>query len=296
MVKAALLAAHPDLQVEIIQILTSGDWRPEDGEKPLSSERGGKAQFAKEIEEALLARQIDLAVHSMKDMDSTLPKGLHIDCFLPHEDARECFLIHDPAKHGHDIKDWPPGTIIGTTSVRRAAMLQRQNPGVKIRPFRGNVPTRIQKLRSGQVDVTILAVAGLKRLGLTTEIDHIVSLNDMLPAAGQGIIGIETRVDDENINSYLKPINCLDTTLKIKTERSIVLALQGGCHSPIAVHAHLEDDQSTIHVVAETYAPDGSDMRRISDRRIVDKIENAVKWGYGLGEALKSETPASWLH
>src|SRR5580700_729867 len=189
-VRARLAAAHglePDA-IAILPIRTTGDMIQD---RPLA-EAGGKGLFTKEIEEALLSGAIDLAVHSSKDMTTALPVGLALSAFLPREDARDAFISHK-ARSLHDL---PAGAVVGTTSLRRAALVKRLRPDLGIVPLRGNVETRLRKIEEGVADATLLAVAGLKRLGLLSAATALLDLDEFLPAVGQGAIGIETRADD----------------------------------------------------------------------------------------------------
>lgn len=263
-VQALLKQRFPDLTTEIIEILTSGDWSPSDGEKRLSENKGGKAQFAKEIEEKLLDGTIDIAVHSMKDMDSFLPSGLEIPCILPREEAQDALLLRD--REGNmppNPADWPKGTTIGTSSIRRQAMLLAANPHLNIIPLRGNVETRISKLRGDlqsdfkQLDITLLALAGLKRLGQKHEIDKILDEGTMLPAAAQGAIGIEIASNkSEFLSPYLSAINCTRSHLRITAERAVLAELNGTCHTPIGIYAKLGHNKE-MRLDAHLLSPDG---------------------------------------
>src|SRR5437764_630159 len=175
--------------IEIVTIRTSGD-RIQD--RPLS-EAGGKGLFAKEIEEALLSRAIDLAVHSAKDMPTVLPDGLVLAACLPREDVRDAFISRKASR----VRDLPQGAVVGTASLRRQAMVKRLRPDISVVPFRGNVETRLRKLDAGEADATLLAMAGLNRLGLASAATAPLDLDDFIPAVGQGVIALETRIDDE---------------------------------------------------------------------------------------------------
>ncbi|PZO86581.1 MAG: hydroxymethylbilane synthase, partial [Micavibrio aeruginosavorus] len=177
MVEGALKARLPDLQIERVVIRTTGDWKPEQGEKRLSEAEGGKGLFAREIELALLDRTIDCAVHSLKDMPSFLPEGLALDHMLERADPRDAFICHKVSSY----MDLPQGAVVGTSSLRRQAFLLAKRPDLKIVPIRGNVQTRLAKLAEGQVDATYLAMAGLDRLGISGDFIHPVSMEDMLP-------------------------------------------------------------------------------------------------------------------
>lgn len=245
-----LAAAHgveeEAIAVEIIR--TTGD-RVQD--RPLS-EIGGKGLFTKEIEEALAAGAIDLAVHSMKDMAAVLPDGLVIAAVLEREDARDAFL--SPVAAG--IAELAHGARVGCSSVRRSAQLLRKRPDVVITPFRGNVDTRLRKLQEGEVDATFLAVAGLNRLGLQDEITQAIAMDDMLPAPAQGVIGIETRDDDTRIRDLLAPLHHAQTALQLQAERAFLAGIDGSCRTPVAAHAFLSDGE--IELRCEALTLDGS--------------------------------------
>lgn len=251
LVRAALQAAHPHLDVEIVEIRTSGEWVPAQGEAPLCALAGGKAQFAKEIEDAILSGQVDCGVHSLKDMPAFLPEGLVIDHVLPREDPRDVFLSNS----GGSLETLPKGSVVGTSSVRRRAVILSLRPDLKVVSLRGNVPTRIEKLRAGQVDAMILAAAGLARLGLLFEVSSFLEPPVMLPAAGQGIIGIETRTGDNRTRAILDKISSFETGLCAAAERGAMAALGGSCHTPAAAHAVRRGGDMFLRV--QVYAPDG---------------------------------------
>jgi len=298
MVEAALLAEFPDLKCERVILTTSGDWKPEDGEVRLSARAGGKAQFAKEIEEALLAGAIDCAVHSMKDMDSHLPEGLVIDHMLPREDVRDCLLFsNDLANNGQFEKGsygtLPDGAVVGTASVRRGAFLLSKRSDLKIEPFRGNVQTRIEKVRAGKVDVTMLALAGLKRLGISDEADVILEVDEMLPAAAQGAVGVELRDGDDEVSSIFSHISDYKTVLCVKAERAALRALDGHCHSPIGAYAVLDDDQMWLRV--RVSSEDGQQNFEDDIRGDVSSVEEAQALGAEIGARMKAVIPAGIL-
>src|SRR6185295_6459685 len=205
MTRAALAAAHGVAEdaIEIVTIRTSGD-RIQD--RPLS-EAGGKGLFTKEIEEALLAGIVDLAVHSAKDMPTVLPGGLMLAACLPREDVRDAFI----SRGAPSLRELPQAAVVGTASLRRQAMVKRLRPDVSVVPLRGNVETRIRKLEAGEVDATLLALAGLKRLGLAEHATRIMSADEFLPAVGQGAIGIEIREEDRRMSDILARIDHADT-------------------------------------------------------------------------------------
>ncbi len=235
-VRARLEAAHgsgaPAIEVRVIK--TSGD-RIQD--RPLS-EAGGKGLFTKEIEEALLAGEIDLAVHSMKDVPTVLPAGLTIACLLPREDVRDAFISHK----ARSLAELPVGATLGTSSLRRQAQVKRVRPDVSIVPLRGNVETRLRKLEEGVADATLLAVAGLRRLGLANRITSIVATEEILPAVAQGAIGIEIRAADFATAQLLGPLNHQPTAIAIAAERAFLTKLDGSCRTPIAGLAELMAD------------------------------------------------------
>ncbi|HEY5598773.1 MAG TPA: hydroxymethylbilane synthase [Kiloniellales bacterium] len=229
-----LAAAHgisPD-EIDIVAISTTGD-RIRD--RPLA-EIGGKGLFTKEIEEALLAGAIDLAVHSMKDMPAQLPPGLIIGALLPREDARDAFI----SPVAQSLTGLPHGATIGSSSVRRTAQVLRMRPDVKTVQFRGNVETRLRKLAEGVAQATFLACAGLNRLGLSDKITAPMPVEIMLPAVAQGAIGLEIRQHDETTRALVAAINHRDTAIAVACERAFLAALDGSCRTPIAGHAVLD--------------------------------------------------------
>ncbi|MGN7439282.1 MAG: hydroxymethylbilane synthase [Alcanivorax sp.] len=284
-VKSLIDNIGQNIDVTIRVIKTSGDWRPEQGEVRLSADEGGKAQFAKEIEEALLEGAVDIAVHSMKDMETDLPDGLVIPYMLPRVDTRDAFL----SDIAQNIEDLPMGSVVGTASVRRQAFVLNKRPDLKIVPFRGNVGTRIEKLRAGQVDATFLAVAGLERLGMTHEIASIIESADMLPSVGQGAIGIEMRKGDRGKLSFIGQISCSETYACVECERAVLRALSGSCHTPVGVLATLNEGILGLSVAVVN--PDGSQkwVEQVS-KEFVD-IDDAINLGHEVGGRLKSVVP-----
>lgn len=298
MVREALAREFPELETELVVITTSGDWKPEDGEVRLEARAGGKAQFAKEIEEALLAGEIDAAVHSMKDMDSFLPEGLVIDHMLPREDVRDCLLFSNGLSENSQFEKGglstiPEGAVIGTTSVRRGAFIKAERPDVNLEVFRGNVQTRIDKVRAGQVDVTMLAMAGLKRLGIADEADVVLDVDAFLPAAAQGAVGIEVRACDEDALSIFSRISDLNTVFCVRSERSALRALNGGCHSPIAAYAVMEGDEMWLRV--RVASEDGAQVFEDEIRGNVTSVEEAQKLGQEIGSRMKEIIPVGIL-
>jgi len=296
MVKAALAQKCPDIQTQTVVIKTSGDWDPAQGEVRLSEKEGGKGQFAKEIEAALLAGEIDCAVHSMKDMDSHMPKGLILEHMLERDDSRDVLLVSKSAKIGQKkrLDILPEGAVIGTASVRRQAFLLARRPDLKIVPMRGNVQTRIDKLRKEQkVDATLLALAGLKRLGLEDEADVILDPEEMLPAAGQGAVGIELREKDSDILAIFSQISHGETVLRVLAERAALAVLGGSCHTPIGAHAMLQGDH--MHLRLQITALDGSQSYTEEGVYVVRNNEEARAFGRQLGHILKDKVPARFL-
>jgi hydroxymethylbilane synthase len=228
-VQQLLAAAHGTaaLASTIRVIRTSGD-RIQD--RPLSEAGGNKGFFTKEIEEALGAGEIDLAVHSLKDMPTVLPAALALACCLPRADVRDAFISHRAA----NLAALPPGAILATSSPRRQAQLLRLRPDIRIQSIRGNVETRLKKLEDGHADATILALAGLQRLGLEAKVTVAMSVEDMLPAVAQGAIGIEIRADDAATAVLIAPLNHEPTALATRAERAFLARLDGSCRTPIA--------------------------------------------------------------
>jgi hydroxymethylbilane synthase len=247
--KARLCQAHglSGHDIEIRVISTTGD---QIRDRPLA-EIGGKGLFTKEIEEALFARDIDLAVHSMKDMPAHLPEGLVIAAILPREDPRDAFI----SLTATSVQDLKQGATLGSSSVRRTAQMLRLRPDLKAVPFRGNVETRLRKLADGVADATFLACAGLNRLGLASKITAAMPLDIMLPAVAQGAIGIETHGDDTRMRTLLDAINHAPSASAIACERGFLQALDGSCRTPLAGHATLEGGQLSFRGLALT--PDG---------------------------------------
>ncbi len=283
LVRAALTEAYPELQTEVVIIKTSGDWRPEEGETRLNAQAGGKGLFAKEIEQALLAGEIDAAVHSMKDMEAALPPGLQIRHMLPREDVRDALIVSDPAQKLGGIDGLSENAVVGTASVRREAALKSLRPDIRVVPLRGNVETRIKKCREGQVDATFLAHAGLKRLGLAHEISCVLEPEVMLPAAGQGAVGIETRADDKGVSALFDSISCALTLTQVTAERGVLAALDGSCRTPVG---------DIMNLQAQLWSFDGSATYTHSDSAEIATLQDAARLGAQVGEALKKKAPS----
>src|SRR2546421_2404448 len=256
---ARLTELHPLVQVSIEIIKTSGDVK---FDAPLAI-IGGQGVFTKELEEALLERRIDLAVHSLKDLPTTLPMGLLIAAITEREDTRDALvlraglMIEQPS-----IKSLSQGSIVGTSSLRRLSQLKHLRPDLIIKDLRGNVDTRLRKLDAGEYDAVILAAAGLRRLGLAHRISAPLAIEEMLPAVGQGALGIETRSDDEETQKLLAQLNHAQTRAACTAERSLLRALGGGCQLPIAGHAVVNEERLKLEgLVAE---PSGETIIRDS--------------------------------
>ena len=259
----AVQTRHPGVRVELIRIRTQGD---KILDAPLSK-IGGKGLFVKEIEEALLRKEVDLAVHSMKDVPAELEKGLKISVYPKREDPRDAFV----SKQFSTVRDLPQGALVGTSSLRRSAQLLHMRPDLHIVPLRGNVDTRLRKLDSGDLQAIVLAAAGLNRLGLAHRITALLPPDSVLPAIGQGALGLEIREGDQETQPLLSFLNDLDTELAARAERSFLKTLEGGCQVPVAGHARVEGDVITLDgMVAEL---DGSKVLRQEIRGPGDRPE-----------------------
>ena len=248
-VQSLLVAAHgmDDTQTQVSTFKTSGD---KIQDKPLR-EFGGKGLFTREIEDALLSGDVSLAVHSMKDMPTVLPDGLEIACVLQREDVRDAFVSDKAASLG----DLSEGAVVGTSSLRRQAQVRRLRPDLKVVEFRGNVETRLRKLAEGQADATLLAVAGLKRLGKEKLVTAYVGTDEMLPAVAQGAICIEIRSDDAATRNLLKAIHHEETAICVAAERAFLKQLDGSCRTPIAGLGEL--DGKHLRFRGQILTPDG---------------------------------------
>lgn len=234
-VKARLEQAHPGLKVSLVPMVSRGDKLLD---SPLSK-IGGKGLFVKELETALLDQQADIAVHSMKDVPMDFPQGLGLFCICEREDPRDAFV----SNHFANLAALPAGSVVGTSSLRRQTQLLARRPDLQIRFLRGNVNTRLAKLDAGEYDAIILASAGLIRLGFEDRITDSLSVDDSLPAGGQGAVGIECRTADTEIHALLAPLHHADSADRVEAERALNKRLNGGCQVPIACYAVLEDDQ-----------------------------------------------------
>ena len=276
-VRARLAAAHgvAPQAIAITVIRTSGDIIQD---RPLS-EVGGKGLFTKEIEQALIDGGVDLAVHSSKDMPTVLPDGLMLAACLQREDVRDAFISRKAAT----LDGLAPRAVVGTASLRRQAMVKRLRPDITVVPFRGNVETRLKKLDDGAVDATLLALAGLNRLGRAAAATSVLEVDSFLPAVGQGAIGIETRADDRRTRDLLAAIDDPDTLTAIGAERAFLAVLDGSCRTPIAGHARIA--AGAVAFRGMILRPDGSEAHETARN---GAVADAAKLGADAGLELKS--------
>jgi hydroxymethylbilane synthase len=268
--------------IEIRVIRTTGD---QIQDRPLA-EVGGKGLFTKEIEQALLDREIDLAVHSAKDMPTILPDGLVLTACLEREDVRDAFVCRKVAT----LAALPSGAVVGTASLRRQAMVKRLRPDLQVANFRGNVETRLRKIDEGVADATLLAMAGLKRLGLVEVASEILSVDQFTPAVGQGAIAIETRADDSVVRAIVASVDHAETREAVAAERAFLAVLDGSCRTPIAGHAIVE--QEAVRFRGMILKPDGSEFHETAcagSRRDAEAI------GAQAGRELKGRAPADFF-
>jgi hydroxymethylbilane synthase len=271
---AAALGADEEA-IELVIIRTSGDAIQD---RPLA-EAGGKGLFTKEIEEALLDKRIDLAVHSSKDMPTFSQPGLLLAACLEREDPRDVFISRKAAS----LAELPQGATLGTASLRRQAIAKRARPDLRVVPLRGNVETRLRKLDDGEVDATILALAGMKRLGLVEHATKIMSADEFLPAVGQGAIGIEARADDTRTRDLLARIDHADTSIALACERAFLAVLDGSCKTPIGGHATMEGDSMQFRGLIAR--PDGAAAHDIAG---TGHRKDAITIGAEAGRKLKA--------
>ena len=276
--RARLAAIEPGLAVEIVVIKTTGD-RVQD--RPLS-EIGGKGLFTKEIDLALERGEIDGAAHSMKDVPTWLPDGQCLAAILPREDPRDALF----AATARSLAELPPGALVGTTSLRRQAIVKMARPDLAVVSIRGNVETRLRKLAEGQVDATLLAVAGLKRLGRGALLRAVLEPEEMLPAVGQGAIGLTARADDQRTLDRLAAISDPPSFARVSAERACLEVLDGSCHTPIAGLAELTDDGAGLRLRALVAWPDGSEAFHAEDSGPLDDPEAL---GRAVGHALRDQ-------
>ncbi|MDG5497863.1 hydroxymethylbilane synthase [Niveispirillum sp. BGYR6] len=273
--------ASPDA-IEIVTFKTEGD-RIQD--RTLMA-AGGKGLFTKEIEEALLDGRVDLAVHSMKDVPTWLPDGLAITALLPREDHRDGWISPKAAT----LDDLPAGALVGTASLRRQALVLMRRPDLRVIAFRGNVQTRLRKLEEGHVDATLLAMAGVRRLGLADRITSVLEPDVMLPAVAQGAIGIETRISDDRTNAYVTALNCAETASRVAAERGVLATLDGSCRTPIAALALISGTALTVKALV--IRPDG---RQWFTTARSGAVADALAMGVDAGNELKAMLPSDFF-
>ncbi len=273
-VKAQLEHFHEGINVELVPMTTKGDIILD---TPLAKV-GGKGLFVKELEVAMLEDRADIAVHSMKDVPVDFPEGLGLEVICPREDPRDAFVSNTLKS----LADLPKGAIVGTSSLRRQCQLKASRPDLDIRDLRGNVNTRLRKLDEGQYDAIILAAAGLIRLEMSERIAQFIEPEEMLPANGQGAVGIECRNDDKTIKALLAPLECSATRIRVLAERAMNKALQGGCQVPIGSYGVISEDGKELHLRGLVGAVNGSEM-------IESEITGPVEQGEALGDKLAQE-------
>jgi len=281
-VKARLEASHPGLVVSLVPMVSRGDKLLD---APLAK-IGGKGLFVKELETALMENEADIAVHSMKDVPMEFPVGLGLYCICEREDPRDAFV-----SNRYDSLDaLPPGSVVGTSSLRRQAQLLARRPDLKIQFLRGNVNTRLAKLDAGEYDAIILAAAGLIRLGFGERIRSSIGVDESLPAGGQGAVGIECRTDDAELHQLLACLNDPQTATRVTAERALNRHLNGGCQVPIACYAVLEGDQLWLRGLVGQ--PDGTQLLRAEGRAPAGQAEAL---GVQVAEALLAQGAAQIL-
>ncbi len=278
-VKQNILSFHPQYQnhshlVKIITFKTTGD-RIVDRSLV---EIGGKGLFIKEIEEALLNKQIDIAAHSMKDVPSFFSSGLDIFAILKRQDARDAFISNQYPS----LATLPLNAVIGTSSPRRAALILNQRPDLKIINFRGNIDTRLQKLQNKQVDATILAVSGLARTKMQDHITAIISAEEMLPAVGQGALALQARSDDEFIVKILGPLNHYESKICVEAERAFLKTINGSCKTPLAAYCQVKNNQLFLRVLLSSL--DGKEIYQTSR---IGGVQDAIAIGNDAGAEIK---------
>jgi hydroxymethylbilane synthase len=269
-------------EIAIVPIRTTGDMIQD---RPLS-EAGGKGLFTKELDAALLEGRIDAAAHSSKDLPTILPEGICIAGYLPREDVRDVFV----SMRARRLADLPKGAVLGTASLRRQAMARRLRPDLVVTLLRGNVETRLRKAESGEVDATLLALAGLKRLGLAHRATSILEIDDFLPAVGQGAIAVTARAGDAQAAARLAPVFDAATGQALTAERAFLEVLDGSCRTPIGGHARIRDGRLELQGIV--LRPDGSQALDVSE---AGSPEDAAGIGHRAGSALLARMPTGFL-
>ena len=262
----ALKAKNPDFEYEIIEILSEGCY---DRFKGNLQEIGGKGVFVKDLEKALLAGDADFAVHSMKDVptDEEMPEGLVIPSVLPRADIRDVIVCRE----GDSLVSLKEGSVVGTSSVRRSSQIYAHFPHLKTAPIRGNVDTRLQKLKNGEVDAIMLAKAGLDRLGLTDRATEVMEPDMIMPSCAQGVVGIQCRADDEETKELVKSINHEDTMVCLTAERSMLEKLGGNCHTPVGGYCEITKG-GNLRLLAMVASPDGQKIARARVKMGMDPV------------------------
>ncbi|CAA2107468.1 MULTISPECIES: hydroxymethylbilane synthase [Methylobacterium] len=274
MVRDKIVAANPGLETELVVVNTVAD-RILD--RPLS-EIGGKGLFTKELEQALFADVVDVAVHSMKDVETWLPEGLVIACILERDDPRDAFL----SAQAEGFAGLAPGARVGTSSLRRAAQVLMRRPDLRIVPMRGNANTRMRKLQEGTCEATLLALCGLERLGMADMARSVLAVDEMLPAVAQGALGIECREADSDVRALLAPLRSATATSELDAERGLLAELDGSCRTPIAALARIDGDVLTLDGLL--FLPDGSAHWAVRRR---GTVSDAARIGQDAGAELK---------
>jgi hydroxymethylbilane synthase len=272
------LAQLHGVHAEIVRIRTSGDHFQTASVAQIGAELGTKGVFIKEIEDALLAGRVDLAVHSMKDVPTETPAALAFPAITKREDPRDCLISHD----GRTLKDAPARSRIGTSSLRRQAQLRHRRADLEVLELRGNVDTRLKKVAAREFDAIILAVAGVNRLGASDKITEILAPEWMLPAVGQGALGIETRLEDRETSTLVSALNHAETRACVTAERSLLHELEGGCQVPLGAWARMENGE--LYIEARLLSPDGKECLSGEFR---GAAADAERIGLRLGEILK---------
>lgn len=275
-VKSRIEERHSGIRVSLVRIKTTGD---KILDVPLAK-IGGKGLFVKEIEEALMRGDIDMAVHSMKDVPVDLPKGLHLRAITKREDPRDALI----SRNGLGLKDLKAGIRLGTSSLRRQVQFLHYCPDLNIIQLRGNLDTRIKKLDRGDFDAIVVAAAGVRRMGWEERITEYLPASISLPAIGQGALGIECRLDDKDINELLEPFNDQETSLCVRAERAFLKRLEGGCQVPIAGHATTKDGSLVLEGLVGSV-----DGKKLIRGKLEGRTQDAEDIGYRLAEMLLSQ-------
>lgn len=276
--RSRLMKAHnlAEEHFEIVVLSTKGDRMT----NVSLAEIGGKGLFTLELEEQLSDGRLDFAVHSSKDMATILPNGLYISAYLPREDVRDAFI----GREAKTIADLPQNALVGTSSMRRQAIIRRIRPDLRVTIFRGLVGTRLKKLETGEVDATLLAYAGMKRLEIEDKATQVLEVSEFMPAPGQGAICIESRIGDERVDELLAAINHKETEISLTCERAFLRALDGSCRTPIAGYTKINGDE--LHFQGMILSGDGATSHDIEERA---KISDAEQVGTDAGNTLRAQ-------